>query len=165
VFPISTIAAVSMLAACSPDREDGAAAAMPAGTGANGAPVDAAPPQQKVLDSLVGSQWRLIELAGAEVAEDSNADLVFYEPGRLAGNGSVNRFNGGISVRDGALEVSPLASTMMAGPPDAMEREQQYLAALQVAAALVVSQDDVLTITLRDREHPLKFRRISQPVQ
>ena len=162
-FPVSMIAAVSMLAACSPEGEDGAAATAAASAETNGAPVDAGPAQQEVLDSLVGSQWRLIEIAGTEVAEDSNADLAFYEPGRLGGNGSVNRFNGGISVRDGALEVTPLASTMMAGPPDAMEREQHYLAALQAAASLAVSGDDELTITLRDREHPLRFKRISQP--
>ncbi len=56
--------------------------------------------------------------------------IEFIEP-NVSGFSGVNRYMGSYtSTPEGALTFDPLASTMMAGPQDAMDAEQAYLGAL-----------------------------------
>ncbi len=88
--------------------------------------------------------WVLQSLAGASVPEPAEgaatAELTL-ENGKVNGNGGVNILTG-IYVLDGdALSFGSLASTKMAGPPEAMDQETQFLSALAAAAKVEVDGD------------------------
>jgi heat shock protein HslJ len=48
------------------------------------------------------------------VIADSRATLAFPEAGKVAGNGSCNRFTGAAELNGRAIKLGPLASTKMA---------------------------------------------------
>jgi copper homeostasis protein (lipoprotein) len=83
---------------------------------------------------LSGTEWRLVELEAAPVAGASDArapHLVFdLEESRVAGSGGVNRLMGTFALAEGELSFGPLATTLMAGPEEAMQLEQAFLDAL-----------------------------------
>jgi heat shock protein HslJ len=80
---------------------------------------------------LGGTTWTVVELDGATVADEGAPHLVFdLEESRVAGSGGVNRLMGSFSLAEDELSFGPLATTMMAGPDDAMQRERQFLDAL-----------------------------------
>ncbi len=63
----------------------------------------------------------------------------------MSGNLGVNSFNGTYELSGDDITFSPLASTKMAGPPEAMEQEATFLEALEAAAHVQV-QDGTLTV-------------------
>jgi heat shock protein HslJ len=85
--------------------------------------------------TLAYTEWTLVELAGEPV--ETGADLqaptlvLDLEEARAAGSGGVNRFGGSFALAEGELRFGPLMTTRMAGPEDAMQREQAFLAALE----------------------------------
>ena len=81
--------------------------------------------------SLGETTWTAVEVAGAPVDEHGAPTLVFdLEESRVAGSGGLNRLMGTLSLTEDALRFGPLATTLMAGPEDAMERERVFLDAL-----------------------------------
>jgi len=99
-------------------------------------------------ETLVGSNWALVSLAGEQVPGEKPT-LQFLEEGRVAGFAGVNRFMGPVEARDVGIGFGPLASTMMAGPPEAMALEQSYLGAMgkvrqvrREGEELVLASDD-----------------------
>jgi heat shock protein HslJ len=56
--------------------------------------------------------------------------LLDLEESRVAGSGGVNRITGTFALSADKLRFGPLATTLMAGPEPAMERERAFLAAL-----------------------------------
>jgi putative lipoprotein len=78
-----------------------------------------------------GTAWVLEDLAGAGVMDYVRATLEFPEPGKVAGNGSCNRFFGSAPVTGDRLTVSPLGATRMACPEAVMNQESRYFQALQ----------------------------------
>jgi heat shock protein HslJ len=91
---------------------------------ANGS--DAPPP----LAELVGTSWRAVTIDGQPVAGGVSSTLTFLADGRVAGSGGCNRYAGEMRSREGRLQLGPLASTMMACPPERMEQEQRFLTAV-----------------------------------
>lgn len=94
---------------------------------ARGAP-DRAP---DAVSDLSG-RWRLVELGGAAPTGDPPW-LELGEDGAVAGHAGVNRFSGradAAALRSGTFSTGPMAVTRMAGPPERMELEQRFLAAL-----------------------------------
>jgi heat shock protein HslJ len=81
------------------------------------------------VTSLDGS-WRLLEIAGEQVDPDATNEIRF-DDGRVSGRVGVNRFTGGYTVAGDTIEFSPAAATRMAGPPELMDLEHRFLAALQ----------------------------------
>ncbi len=84
--------------------------------------------------SLTDTYWKLLDVDGAAVTvaeQMREPHLVLHgEDGRLAGSGGVNRLMGGYTVDGGAVSFTQVATTMMAGPPEAMQQEQVILGAL-----------------------------------
>lgn len=84
--------------------------------------------------SLENMDWVLIELDGATVSvmEPMKAPSIRFdrEAGLVAGNNGVNQFSGGYTLTDGLVEFGPMRSTMMAGPPEAMALEADFMRAL-----------------------------------
>jgi heat shock protein HslJ len=79
---------------------------------------------------LAGSSWVLT--AGPFTTGDLSAITLAFDESELFGTSGVNTYGGDYtSTEDGSLQIGPLRSTLMAGEPEAMTLEQEYLAALQ----------------------------------
>ena len=81
--------------------------------------------------ALAGGEWAVFEINGAAIVPGSKPTITFEE-GRVFGAGSCNRFMGGYTVSpDGVkLEMSQMASTMMACPDPLMQQEGAFLKTL-----------------------------------
>jgi heat shock protein HslJ len=86
-----------------------------------------------VAANLVGTDWLLEDLAGTAVTHGVQATLAFPEVGKVAGNGSCNRFFGSVEISGTTIKFGPMGSTRMACPEPVMDQESKYLAALQDA--------------------------------
>lgn len=84
--------------------------------------------------SLTDTYWKILDVDSKPiVVTDTMREPQFVlgsQDGRFAGSGGVNRLMGSYTLDGSTLTFSPLASTMMAGPPDAMQQEQALIAAL-----------------------------------
>jgi heat shock protein HslJ len=90
---------------------------------------------KEVLTELAGKSWKLDHWTNADGVEREVGPitLAIGENFHLSGNASVNRYMGNAKFTDsGDLDLSAgLATTMMMGLPEAMEREKNYLADLE----------------------------------
>jgi heat shock protein HslJ len=82
--------------------------------------------QQQAIDG----SWRLVEIAGQQVDPDAPNEIRFVD-GQVSGRVGVNRFTGSYTVAGDTIEFGPAAATRMAGPPELMDLEDRFLAALQ----------------------------------
>ena len=118
----------------------------------------AAPPANAAFN-LSGSDWKLEDL-GSGALDNSKATLSFPEAGKVAGNGSCNRFFGSAEINGDAIKLSALGSTRMACPEPVMNQESKYLEALQ-AAERFEWKDPYLLIYCKGFEKPLRFTRMA----
>ena len=94
--------------------------------------------------ALEGS-WTLDVVGGAS-ADPAVASTLTMEDGSASGNAGVNTFNGSYDAPDdGVLTFGPLATTMMAGPDNAMQQEQAFLQAL-AATTTFTTKDSTLEL-------------------
>ena len=82
---------------------------------------------------LSGSEWLLEDLGGSGVLDNVQATLAFPEAGKVAGNGSCNRFFGTAEINGNNIKLSPLGSSRMACPEAVMNQETKYLQMFQAA--------------------------------
>jgi putative lipoprotein len=105
-------------------------------------PVPTAPPPTPDV-SLTDTYWKIIEVQGQPIAlaeQMREPQLVLNgQDGRFAGSGGVNRLMGGYILDGSSLTFSQVASTMMAGPPEAMQQEQAIVAALGTVRGYIVT--------------------------
>ena len=95
--------------------------------------------------TMVEGSWNLVTLNGA-AADPAVPTTLSLNDGKATGNAGVNTFNGGYSApSDGVLTFSQIASTMMAGPDNAMKQEQDFLAALD-ATKKFTTEDGALVL-------------------
>ncbi len=120
------------------------------------APVAAAPSPA----SLLGTAWRLEDLAGSGVLDRVQATLEFPESGRVGGTGSCNRFNGVVTIEDSSIRFGGIAATRRACPEAVMRQETNYFAALQDAERYEL-EGETLKIFAKDRQAPLRFIAIA----
>jgi len=79
---------------------------------------------------LMGGEWTVTSINGQPVIEGSKVTMQF-EDGRVFGAASCNRFMGGYTPGDGlTIELSQMASTMMACPDALMNQESLFLKTL-----------------------------------
>jgi heat shock protein HslJ len=109
--------------------------------------------------NLSGTDWQLEDLGGV-AADQGNATLTFPEAGKVAGNGSCNRFFGSSEINGDAIKLGAMGSTRMACPEAIMNQESKYLEALQ-AAERFEWKDPYLLIYSKGFEKPLRFTRLS----
>ena len=88
--------------------------------------------------TLEGVTWVLATYAEGGSMKPAPADLsveLGFKQGTAAGR-AVNTYNGPYSATaDGKIQIGPIASTLMAGPPAQMAVEQAYFKALEKAAS------------------------------
>ncbi len=118
-----------------------------------------APPATST-DEIVGKRW---VMEGAIPGRGSiKAGFELRADGTLVGHTGVNRANGTYELSAPAgIHVPPLATTRMAGPPEAMDREQAFLGALAQADAwrledekLLLLAGDEVVLTLVEEKAP-----------
>jgi heat shock protein HslJ len=117
-------------------------------------PAQAAAPAGPV--TLTGTEWSLEDLAGKGVIANARATLTFPEAGKVAGNGSCNRFTGTAEINGSAIKLGPLASTRMACVGEASTQETEYLTALEGAQRFEV-KDGKLHLHVSGLDKPLVF--------
>lgn len=93
------------------------------------------------------------------VAEGSEVTLAFGPDGRVSGLASVNTYNGPYEFSASSVKIGPLATTKMAGPPELMEQEAAYLAALQAATTWTTRGEK---LELRDDEGALQVQGVAR---
>jgi heat shock protein HslJ len=102
---------------------------------------------------LVGTEWNCTMYNNGRqgfqgLIASSTITAVFGEDKSLTGNAGVNTYNGQYSASNGKITIDPaIATTRMAGPPDLMTQEQEYLAALPRATVYKI---EGATLMLRD---------------
>lgn len=107
----------------------------------------AASPAAPAGPALTGTEWVCLTIGGAPVKDQQPPTLAFGADGRASGYAGVNRFGGAWATAAGdALALGPLASTRMAGPPERMDLERRFLAAV---AGVDSASIDGMTLTLR----------------
>lgn len=76
--------------------------------------------------------WTVRRIAGFDLPADARLPTLRLdaETAQASGFAGVNRFTGSYELDAEGLSFGPLASTRMAGPPEAMALEQVYLEAL-----------------------------------
>lgn len=89
---------------------------------------------------LAGTAWQVVTLPGFSLAHGSSLslgslNLRFELPARAAGNSGVNRFGAEAIADASRLRFASPISTRMAGPPDIMALESEFLTRLQAVAA------------------------------
>lgn len=126
------------------------------GCGTDGDPAEG----KMTIEQLAGSPWRLVHMSQAGektvVPQETKITLRVEADGRLSGRSAVNRYSGQLKIsEDGSvtMDMSAIASTRMAGPPELMALEQAYLGALgsvsrarHTADTLTLLSDDGATI-------------------
>jgi heat shock protein HslJ len=146
------LSSLGLLAACSQDAGDTApqtdSAAAPA----------AEEPAADGDDATVlpVGDWRLLSIDGEAPAEGLDPPTLLVQgDGRVAGFAGVNRYTGGPGGPDGKL-FGPMPTTMMAGPPEAMELESRFTKAMGAATGFRV---EGATLVLVSDEGDLVFER------
>ncbi len=94
--------------------------------------------------------YRVAELTGAPSLGDRPAFLTLDGDGQVYGMSGVNRVRGTYTLEAGRLTFGPLASTMMAGPAEALQAEQALQALLGVPLELESDDDGALVLRADD---------------
>lgn len=89
---------------------------------------------RKAPPSLPAGPWALVELNEKPVTvvnlSQQPTMLFDAEGGRVSGHAGVNRYNGSYTQNGTAMSFGPAATTKMAGPPELMRIEEEFLAML-----------------------------------
>jgi heat shock protein HslJ len=109
--------------------------------------------------TLAYTEWTLVELDGepVEIGSDEIQPTIVLdlEESRVSGSGGVNRLTGTFALSESELRFGPLATTRMAGPESAMQREQSFLNTLERVTSYEL---DGRALTLRaDDEAVVRF--------
>jgi heat shock protein HslJ/uncharacterized membrane protein len=111
---------------------------------------------ERAAVTLWGTAWRLENLAGADMLDNTQATLEFPSEGRASGKGSCNRFNGVVTAESGTIRFGGLAATRMACAEGVMRQEDAYFAALREAERFEV-EGEALIIHAAGLPGPLRF--------
>ena len=99
--------------------------------------------------TLVGRSFRIAAVSGIPTLETPVADIRFGVDGRVTGRATVNRFFGPYEIHADVLTLGPLATTLMASRPEAMDQEKRVHEALS-RRLTVAPSDDGRRVELRD---------------
>ena len=103
---------------------------------------------------------------GAMTATPSGVSIdADFSNGRVSGNAGVNTYSGTYEAGgSGSLQIGPLVSTQMAGPPAAMAAETAYLDALERAGGYI-SDGTTLTISAANGDPLLEYARDNRTIE
>lgn len=102
------------------------------------------------MDIDLYGTWRVTEICGEPVLDIAPPAVTFGDDGRISGRATINRIIGSFTIEDGVLTLSPLATTMMAGPPELMDQESRFLNVLSGELQTSTADDGALTLSSGD---------------
>lgn len=121
--------------------------------------------------ALVGD-WNLKSIGGQDIGSivpkgmmKANPGLTISKDGRVGGFGGVNRLMSNLdfeALTKGEFKLSPVASTRMAGPSEAMTLEQRFTSALNQTRGFALNGDN---LTLRAEDGADLLNLIKKPVK
>ena len=115
-----------------------------------------------MADGLLGA-YEVVEIDGSAVT--GRRPTIEFGPtdangtGRIGGRAPVNRFHGSYTLDDDVVTVGPAATTMMAGPPEAMAEERRFFDVLTGEPLSVEVRGDA--VVLRGTATSLRLERPS----
>lgn len=98
--------------------------------------------------SDVSGKWQLTRLDGnpaPTAMRDGGVTLEIQPDGKFAGQAPVNRYFGQLKIEGNAIITAPVGATMMAGPPELMQAEQDFFRTLNAVKTMTV-KDGTLDI-------------------
>ncbi len=113
----------------------------------------------ELKDSLIGKTFILDETVVLEEQGEEVSFTITFEDGRVSGR-ALNNFNANFVIEGDKIEISPMATTLMAGPEILMQREAEYLMDLTNAKTISL-EENKLTITTEE-EKVLTFTQIEE---
>lgn len=123
----------------------------------------AAKPTGPVKGGDVNGSWVLASIGGFKGEVGALKISATFERGTVNGFSGVNTYRGPAGAKaDGSFHAGPLASTMMAGPPEAMAAEQAYLKALEAATTFGAGSGK-LTLYAPDGSASLVYSKAATP--
>jgi heat shock protein HslJ len=151
--------ALTMLGACARDIT-------PAADGASAPPGDTAASSDMVTpvggDLRVGQPWYLVGTSLSSVMMPEGVTITF-EDKTVGGRAPVNSWSADYTVTArGGLELGPIASTLMAGPDEAMRAEEAYFALLETVDGYTAVEAGELYL-FDDQAQVLTFSTTQQP--
>lgn len=105
------------------------------------------------VNLVQAGEWRIEDIAGAGVIDNSPAALVFGPDGRLSGNASCNRLFASYTVRGNKLTISPVGTTKMACSPALMDQERRLVDLLGKVTRYSIDLTGALTLASASEEH------------
>jgi heat shock protein HslJ len=105
--------------------------------------------------TLAGTNWQLATMRGSELpaaGARGPITLAFDAGTRAAGNSGVNRYGARVDAGPDWLRVTGAVSTRMAGPPEAMALESEFLSRLQRAGGWRIDGDRLRLIDAKGIE-------------
>lgn len=102
-----------------------------------------------MTEHMLEGDWLVVEIGG-ETVELQAPRSVRFEGDRVTGRVGVNRFTGSFTIEGEVLEVGPVASTRMAGPPEIMAVDDRFHTRLE-GEHEITRVGDFLTLGQRER--------------
>ena len=121
-----------------------------------------APPAGVAFAPLEGTAWLAEDIDGRGVVDRVPSTLIFDAGQKVAGRAACNRYFGTYQQSGDRVEIKPGGTTRMACPPDVMEQEDRFLAALGAAKKARHEGDKLL---LLDENGRVRMRLASIPRQ
>ena len=97
-------------------------------------------------DPLADTEWVLAADALDVAVPDTSVPTASFADGTMSGSNGCNNYSAGYTAVDGSLELTAVATTFMACPPDQTAVETAFNAALGEAVGYELA-DDTLTLT------------------
>ena len=110
----------------------------------------AKPDEAPASVSLIGTNWRVEDIDGAGVLDNSNTTLMFGSDGRVHGVAGCNSYTGTYTLADSALSFGPLAVTRKACVPALADQEAKFLALIESVVHVQIAESGILTLTTAD---------------
>ncbi len=117
------------------------------------------PPPVVEPKALTGAPWRLEDLVGHGIIDNSQVTLQFMPSGKVSGRGGCNTYTGSVAFKGAAITFTPFAATLMACAPALLDQETRYFAALTQADSIAFDKTGALLIRVKGESKPLLFRR------
>ncbi|MEZ5478387.1 MAG: YbaY family lipoprotein [Thiolinea sp.] len=106
---------------------------------------------------LLGKEWRVEDLNGRGVVDNSRTALLFTADGQVSGSTGCNNFSGSYTTLNGTLNFGPLAVTERACVPSLGDQESKFLELMNAVdrfsfdatGALILKTQDGRTLRAR----------------
>lgn len=102
------------------------------------------------MDKITDIEWVVEDIDGSGIIDNSNVTITFGEDGRIAGNGSCNRYMAGWEEENGKLTISRAAATQMACAEALMNQEMKFLDILADVTFFAMTPEGALALQTVD---------------